>query len=84
MTNAPPKTIKDVVTDFLSSAPTMEQIATYRLPDELQARAQHLLDINRAGTLGGDEQAEMEEFRQIDHLLTLVKAKAKIKLKDQE
>jgi hypothetical protein len=35
----PESTIKDVVTDFLGAAPTLEEIAAYRLPDELQARA---------------------------------------------
>lgn len=78
---APEKTIKDVVTDFLASAPALEEIAAYRLPDELQIRAHDLLDKNRAGNLSNEERAEMEEFRQIDHLLTLVKAKARLKLK---
>lgn len=78
MSLAPEMTIKDVVTDFLSSAPTLEEIADYRLPDELQSRAHNLLDKNRAGNLSAEEQSEMEEFRQIDHLLTLIKAKARL------
>lgn len=73
-------TIKDVVTDFLGSAPTLEQIAAYRLSDVLQERAHDLLEKNRTGHLSDEEQDEMAEFRQIDHLLTLVKAKAKITL----
>lgn len=83
MTNAPSKTIKDVVTDFLGSAPSLNAIAEYRLPQELQERAHSLLEKNRAGNLNDDERSEMEEFRQIDHLLTLVKAKARRKLKAQ-
>ncbi|MDZ4763202.1 MAG: hypothetical protein SGI73_01525 [Chloroflexota bacterium] len=83
MTNAPPKTIKDVVTDFLGSAPSLNEIAGYRLPKELQERAHDLLEKNWTGSLNEDERSEMEEFRQIDHLLTLVKAKAKLKLKAQ-
>lgn len=83
MTNAPPKTIKDVVTDFLGSAPSLDEIAGYRLPQELQERARSLLEKNRAGSLSDDERSEMEEFREIDHLLTLVKAKARLKLKAQ-
>jgi hypothetical protein len=81
--DAPYFSIKDIVTDFLSSAPSLEQIAAYRLPPELQAHAHSLLDKNRAGNLTSEERAEMEEFRQLDHLLTLVKAKAKLKLKAQ-
>ena len=80
MADAPVKSIKDIVTDFLGSAPTLQEIAAYRLPDELQDRAHLLLDKNRSGSLTDDERAEMEQFRQIDHLLTLIKAKARLKL----
>lgn len=83
MALAPEKTISDVLTDFLGSAPTLEEIAAYRLPDELQERAHTLLGKNRDGMLSEEERTEMEEFRQIDHLLTLIKAKARLKLKAQ-
>lgn len=75
----PEKTVSDIVTDFLSEAPRLEEIAAYRLPEEFQTRAHHLLEKNRTGTLSAEERAEMEEFRQIDHLLTLIKAKARLK-----
>ena len=81
MSLIPEKTVSDIVTDFLASAPTLEEIAVYRLPDEFQTRAHLLLDKNREGSLSEAERAEMEEFRQIDHLMTLVKAKAKRRLK---
>lgn len=83
MSDAVVRSIKDIVTDFLGSAPTLEEIAAYRLPSELQERAHLLLDKNRAGSLTDDERDEMEEFRQIDHLLTLVKAKARLRLREQ-
>ena len=83
MALAPEKTVSDVVTDFLGSAPTLKEIADYRLPPDLQQRAHDLLDKNRDGTLSQDERIEMEEFRNIDHLLTLIKAKARLKLKEQ-
>ena len=83
MAEAPVRSIKEVVTDFLGSAPTLEEIAAYRLPGDLQDRAHQLLDKNRSGSLSAEEQAEMEEFRQLDHLMTLVKAKAQLRLKAQ-
>ena len=81
MQNIPAPSVSDIVTDFLGSAPSLEEIATYQLPDELQKQAHDLLQKNRDGMLSNAEQAEMEEFRQIDHLLTLIKVKAKLKLK---
>jgi len=80
MAFAPEKSIKEIVTDFLGSAPSLEEIAAYRLPDELQSRAHVLLEKNQRDMLSEAERAEMEEFRQIDHLLTLVKAKARLRL----
>jgi hypothetical protein len=79
----PEKTIADVVSDFLASAPALAEIAAYRLPEEIQIRAQELLEKNREGSLSAEERAEMEEFRRIDHLLTLMKAKSRLRLKVQ-
>lgn len=83
MQNIPEKSIADVVTDFLGAAPTLEEIAAYRLPDDLQARAHRLLEKNRMGELTPAERDEMETFRQIDHLITLIKAKARLTLKNR-
>jgi hypothetical protein len=71
MSLLPEKTIKDIVTDFLGSAPLLAEITDYRLPEEFQLRAHELLEKNRDGSLSNDERAEMQEFREIDHLLTL-------------
>lgn len=83
MAFADQQTIKGVVTDFLSSAPTLEEIVSYKLPDKLQDRAHELLEKNREGSLSSEDSAEIEEFRQIDHLLALIKIKAELKLKNQ-
>lgn len=83
MALAPEKTVTDIVTDFLGSGPSLEQIAAYRLPEHLQQRAHELLEINRTRLLSDQEKAEIEEFRQLDHLLTLVKAKARLHLNAQ-
>ncbi len=83
MANAAVRSITEIVTDFLGSAPTLQEIAAYRLPNELQDRAHQLLDKSRSGSLTDEERAEMDQFRQIDHLLTLIKAKARLKLQKQ-
>ncbi|NDJ76354.1 MAG: hypothetical protein GYB65_08845 [Chloroflexi bacterium] len=79
MAIAPEKTVKDVVTDFLATTPSIEEIIAYRLPDNIQQRAHFLLEKNRGEGLTPAERAEMDEFSQIDHIMTLVKAKAELK-----
>ncbi len=74
-------TAADVLSDFLSSAPSLTAIAEYRLPETLQERAHLLLEKQRDGTLSESERAEIDAFRHVDHLLTLAKAKARLRLK---
>jgi hypothetical protein len=62
MANTSARSITEVVADFLGSAPTLQEIAAYRLPNELQDRAHQLLDKNRTGSLMDGERAEMDQF----------------------
>ncbi len=80
MQPAPARTIFDVITDFLASNPAPQAILDYRLPDELEARARHLLDLKRADRLTFDEELEMYDFVRADDMMTLLKAKTRLKL----
>jgi len=75
MAVAPEQTIMDVVTGFLASGPSVDDLIAYRLLEALQERAQYLLDKKRDEGLTAPEQQEMDEFLQIDHLMALVKVK---------
>lgn len=72
----PSATIQDEVLEFLLSSPTPQQIIAFHASDTAQARLRYLLDNNRNGTLTDDERAELEEASQINHFVTLLKAKA--------
>ncbi len=69
------------ITDFLATNPTPEEIIAYRLPDDLQVRAHELLERNGEGELSLDERDEMFDFVRVDQMMTLLKAKMKLKLK---
>jgi hypothetical protein len=72
--------LKETVMNFLNSSPTPEEIVAFRLPDALRTRARFLLKKHREGVLSAQEQREMDEFWQTEHLLTLLKTKARLKL----
>lgn len=84
MAVAPDKTPIGVMSNFLGTAPSLEEIIAYRLPEYWQERAHNLLDKNREAGLTDDERAEMEEFMEIDHIMTLIKAKAHRQLQEQK
>ncbi len=80
MAIAPPKTLVDEVTDFLLSRPTPEEIIAFRLSPTLDQKLHKLLDKNRQGKLTSEERDELSTALNIDHLMTILKAKARMKL----
>ena len=59
----------DEVLDFLTSEPTPEQIIAFRPSQATHERIHLLLEANRNGTLTTEEQAELDEFEQIENLM---------------
>jgi hypothetical protein len=84
MSVAPTGTLFDEITDFILSQPTPEQIIAYQVPDSLNERLHDLLDRNGESQLTADERAELDSFLKIGHLLTMLKAKARLKLVGNE
>lgn len=83
MQNAPTRTVFDVITDFLATEPSPQQIIDYFLPDDLQTRADYLAERNGEGLLTVAEREEHDEFLKVDRMFSLLKTKMKLKLKQQ-
>lgn len=83
MQNAPIRTVFDVMTDFLATQPSPQEMIDYFLPEDLQARLDDLLDKNGEGELTYPEQEEPQEFLNADEMFSLLKTKMKIKLKQE-
>ncbi len=83
MLNAPVRTVFDVITDFLAAEPSPQEIIAYHLPEDLQARADYLLERNGEDLLTPEEREEMQEFMNADEMFSLLKTKMKLKLKKQ-
>ena len=73
-------TLVDEITDFILTNPTLEQIIEFRPSVALNERLHELLDKNSEEGLTADEQAELNSFLQISHLLTILIAKARLRL----
>jgi hypothetical protein len=81
MQNAPVRSVFGEITDFLATNPSPEEIIAYRLPDDLQARAHELLELNGEGELTNADREEMLDFVRVDEMMSLLNAKMKLKLK---
>ena len=62
---------------------TLEQFATLRPSHKLDKRISYLLDANSEGRITPEELEELDEFLVLDMLMSLLKARAMIRLKDE-
>lgn len=63
--------------DFLASGPTPEQIIAHKVSPAVQDRLEELLDKNREQLLTEEEEDELDTYEQVDHLMILLKARAR-------
>ena len=65
---------------FLAQGPKPEQIVAFRPSENVVRRARDLRTRNEAGEITPEEEAEMDELADIDNLISLLKAEARLHL----
>lgn len=73
--------VYEEVYQFLISAPTPQEIMDFRVSEQTQMRVSALLVKNREGILTPDERSELDQFEQINHLMSMMKIYARKSLK---
>jgi hypothetical protein len=67
----------DEIVDFLASGPTPQQIAAFKVSPSTQVRLEELLAKNSEDGLSDEEAAELDVYEQINHIMILLKARAR-------
>ena len=80
MAQAPSRMLFTEITDFIVSEPSLNEIIAYRPSETLNERLHDLLYKNANDSLSGDEKHELDEFLRLDHLIRMLKAKARLRL----
>ncbi len=70
-----------VITDFLSSDPSDEELLSYKLPDDLQERLSQLLYLNRESELTCEQRHELDDYIRADHMISRMKTKTRLRQK---
>ncbi len=68
------------IIDFLATSPSPGAVMAYHVSERAQERLRRLLAINAAGLASAEEQAELDEIGQIDHIIIMLKAQAQEKM----
>jgi len=66
--------------DFVAGGPTLEEVANFRPSAESQRRVTELMEREREAQLTAEETAELNRFVELEHILGLAKAKARLTL----
>ena len=67
------------IVSFIASAAGAERLSAFRPTKAAQQRVESLLGKLKAGTIRPTERRELDLFVQLDHVMSLAKAKARAK-----
>jgi hypothetical protein len=70
----------DEILDFIASGTTPESVVAFRPTQAATQRVEYLLARNRDGVISSQEQVELDDYLQLEHLLILAKSRARKKL----
>ncbi len=68
----------DEIVELFARGSGPAEVLRFRPSRAAQQRARYLLEHNKAGELTEDEAAELERLGQLEHLVQLVKARARL------
>ena len=64
------------IIEFLAKGPSPKDVMDFHVSDRAQERLRRLLAISQAGLASEEEQAELDEIGQVEHIVILLKAQA--------
>jgi hypothetical protein len=71
-----PGEIYQYILEFMVSQPSHEELLNFGPTPTMQARVSMLLEKNRVDKLSTAESKELDEYMRINHLITMLKARA--------
>ncbi len=67
----------DEIIDFFAAGTTPEAVVAFRPSNEAALRVAELVAKSKEGSISTEEQSELEDYLQIEHILILAKARAR-------
>lgn len=72
--------VYEEVVNFIAAGPSSRQVAEFRASEEARDRVADLIHREKTGGLSTDETAELESAMQLEHIMRLAKARARLHL----
>ena len=66
------------IIEFIAAGTTSEAVAHFRPSPKVQQRVTELIEREKESALSPDEKAELDHFMELEHILRMAKAKARL------
>ena len=76
--------VYEEIVDFIAGGSTPGDVAGWVPSEEARNRVSELLESRAAGTLSVDDQSELNHYMELEHLMRLAKARARVKTTGDE
>jgi hypothetical protein len=79
-TGEPPRRAYEEFLDFIASGTTPSSVLAFRPSESVQQRVTELIERSHDGTVSSQEQSELDDYLQLEHLMIMAKARARLKV----
>jgi hypothetical protein len=70
------KSYEEII-DFIAAGTTPETVVAFRPSEAVRQRVAELVDKSSDGNVSTEEQSELEDYLQLEHIMILAKARAR-------
>ena len=67
----------DEIIDFIAAGTTPEAVVAFLPSDSVQQRVAELVERSKDGRISSEEQSELEDYLQLEHIMIMAKARAR-------
>lgn len=73
----------DEIVDFIAGGSTPQAVIDFRPSDATKSRVANLIHREKSAGLSADETVELNHYLQLEHVMRLAKARARIRSQEQ-
>jgi hypothetical protein len=70
------KSYEEII-DFIAAGTTPESLVAFRPSDSSQRRVAEMVERSKDGSLSAEDQSELEDYLQLEHIMIMAKARAR-------
>ena len=70
------KSYEEII-DFIAAGTTPEAVVAFHPSDSVQQRVTELIERSKDGSISTEEQSELDDYLQLEHIMIMAKARAR-------